>query len=175
MQCEFCQSREATIHLTEITDGVRTETHMCEQCAQEHGVGSKNYIPLNELLSNLLAAGPKEEEAGRRTLRLDEDSRLARQAETPRPASGRLGVHLYVGSLQLGSDPNLDGGDHLNAQHRSPGLLPEATMVNATPPFLARQALDAGAHFRKGGPGYSGTTQSSVVQNSSCQTGIPES
>jgi protein arginine kinase activator len=63
MQCEFCQSREATIHLTEITDGVRTETHMCEQCAQEHGVGSKNYIPLNELLSNLLAAGSKEEEA----------------------------------------------------------------------------------------------------------------
>ena len=63
MQCEFCQSREATIHLTEITDGVRTETHMCEQCAQEHGVGSKNYIPLNELLSNLLAAGSKEEES----------------------------------------------------------------------------------------------------------------
>jgi protein arginine kinase activator len=63
MQCEFCQSREATIHLTEITDGVRTETHMCEQCAQEHGVGSKNYIPLNELLSNLLSAGSKEEEA----------------------------------------------------------------------------------------------------------------
>jgi protein arginine kinase activator len=62
MQCEFCQSREATIHLTEISDGVRTETHMCEQCAAEQGVGSKNYIPLNELLSNLLAAGSKEEE-----------------------------------------------------------------------------------------------------------------
>jgi protein arginine kinase activator len=64
MQCEVCQSREATIHLTEITDGVRTETHLCEQCAQEQGVGAKSYIPLNELLSNLLAVGPKEQESG---------------------------------------------------------------------------------------------------------------
>jgi len=59
MQCEICQSREATIHLTEITDGVRTEMHLCEQCAQEQGVGAKSYIPLNELLSNLLSVGPK--------------------------------------------------------------------------------------------------------------------
>ena len=63
MQCEICQSREATIHLTEINEGVRTEMHLCEQCAQEQGVGVKNYIPLNELLSNLLAVGPKEEQS----------------------------------------------------------------------------------------------------------------
>lgn len=62
MQCEICQSREATIHLTEISDGVRTEMHLCEQCAQEQNVGAKSYIPLNELLSNLLSAGPKGEE-----------------------------------------------------------------------------------------------------------------
>jgi protein arginine kinase activator len=36
--------------------------HLCEHCAQEQGVGSKNYIPLNELLSNLLSVGPKEDE-----------------------------------------------------------------------------------------------------------------
>ena len=64
MQCEVCQSREATIHLTEITDGVRTEMHLCEQCAQEQGVGAKSYIPLNELLSNLLSVGQKEGETG---------------------------------------------------------------------------------------------------------------
>jgi protein arginine kinase activator len=61
MQCEICQSREATIHLTEINEGVRTEMHLCEQCAQEQGIGVKSYIPLNELLSNLLAVGPKED------------------------------------------------------------------------------------------------------------------
>lgn len=62
MQCEVCQNKEATIHLTEIADGVRTEMHLCEQCAQEQGVGTKSYIPLNELLSNLLSVGPKGEE-----------------------------------------------------------------------------------------------------------------
>jgi protein arginine kinase activator len=35
--------------------------HLCEQCAHEQGVGVKSYIPLNELLSNLLSAGSKEE------------------------------------------------------------------------------------------------------------------
>jgi protein arginine kinase activator len=65
MQCEVCQSREATIHLTEISDGVRTEMHLCEQCAQEQGIGIKSYIPLNELLSNLLSVGPKDEESSR--------------------------------------------------------------------------------------------------------------
>jgi protein arginine kinase activator len=38
--------------------------HLCEQCAQEQGVGVKSYIPLNELLSNLLSVGHKEEEPG---------------------------------------------------------------------------------------------------------------
>jgi protein arginine kinase activator len=38
--------------------------HLCEQCAQEQGVGAKSYIPLNELLSNLLSVGQKEEETG---------------------------------------------------------------------------------------------------------------
>jgi protein arginine kinase activator len=60
MQCQSCQKNEATVHLTEITDGVRTELHLCEQCAQEEGVTIKNQIPLNELLSSLLAAQPED-------------------------------------------------------------------------------------------------------------------
>jgi protein arginine kinase activator len=64
MHCEICQNKDATIHLTEITEGVRTEMHLCEHCAQEQGVGVKNYIPINELLSNLLAVGPKDEDSG---------------------------------------------------------------------------------------------------------------
>ena len=58
MQCQSCQKNEATVHLTEINDGVRTEMHLCEQCAQEEGVAVKSQIPLNELLSSLLAAQP---------------------------------------------------------------------------------------------------------------------
>jgi len=56
MQCQICQKNEATIHLTEITNGVRTEMHLCEQCAQEEGIAVKSQISLNELLSSLLSS-----------------------------------------------------------------------------------------------------------------------
>ena len=62
MQCQICQKNEATIHLTEISDGVRTEMHLCEHCAQDEGIAVKSQISLNELLSSLLAAQPADDE-----------------------------------------------------------------------------------------------------------------
>jgi protein arginine kinase activator len=62
MQCQICSKNEATIHLTEITDGMRSEMHICEHCAAEQGIAVKSQIPINELLSHLLAAQPAEEE-----------------------------------------------------------------------------------------------------------------
>jgi protein arginine kinase activator len=62
MQCQICQQTEATIHLTEIVEGMRTEMHICERCAQEQGIAVKSQIPLNELLSGLLASAPSDDE-----------------------------------------------------------------------------------------------------------------
>ena len=62
MQCQVCQKKEATIHLTEITDGVRTEMHLCEHCAQEEGIAVKSQLSINELLSGLLATQPSDDE-----------------------------------------------------------------------------------------------------------------
>jgi protein arginine kinase activator len=59
MQCQSCKQNTATIHLTEIVDGRRNETHLCESCAQQQGVTVKAQIPLNELLGSLLAAHPE--------------------------------------------------------------------------------------------------------------------
>ena len=56
MQCQRCKKNTATIHLTEIATGQRIETHLCEACAQEQGLAVKSQIPLNELLSSLLAS-----------------------------------------------------------------------------------------------------------------------
>lgn len=56
MLCQICKESAATIHLTEISHGQRSETHLCQHCAQQQGLGSQAQIPLNELLSNLLAA-----------------------------------------------------------------------------------------------------------------------
>ena len=55
MLCQSCNERTATIHLTEISDGLRVENHLCEVCAQKEGLAVKSQIPLNELLSTLLA------------------------------------------------------------------------------------------------------------------------
>lgn len=62
MQCQICNNNDATIHLTEIVDGKRTEMHICEQCAAEQGLAVKSQIPINELLSGLLAAQPSDDE-----------------------------------------------------------------------------------------------------------------
>ncbi len=62
MQCQICSKNDATIHLTEIADGVRAEMHICEHCAHEQGIAVKSQIPLNELLSSLLAVQPSDEE-----------------------------------------------------------------------------------------------------------------
>jgi protein arginine kinase activator len=62
MQCQICTKNDATIHLTEISDGVRTEIHVCETCAVEQDIAVKSHIPINELLSNLLASQPTDAE-----------------------------------------------------------------------------------------------------------------
>lgn len=33
MNCEECGKRQATLHLTKIVNGEKTEYHICEQCA----------------------------------------------------------------------------------------------------------------------------------------------
>ena len=62
MRCQICKKNTATIHLTEITDGLRSEMHLCEHCAVEQGIAVKSQIPINELLSDLLASQPLDDE-----------------------------------------------------------------------------------------------------------------
>jgi len=62
MQCENCKKNSATIHLTEIVDGQRREMHLCESCAAELGIVIKSQIPINELLSGLLASQPPDDQ-----------------------------------------------------------------------------------------------------------------
>ena len=62
MQCQICNKRVATIHLTEITEGVRSEMHICEHCAAEQGIASQSQMSINELLTNLLAVQPSDDE-----------------------------------------------------------------------------------------------------------------
>ncbi|MDD5134829.1 MAG: UvrB/UvrC motif-containing protein [Phycisphaerae bacterium] len=64
MQCELCKVKAATVHLTEIIDGRRTESHLCQACAQKEGISIKSQLSLNELLSSLIAAHEQTDEQG---------------------------------------------------------------------------------------------------------------
>ena len=55
MICEHCQKREATVHLTEITDGKVQEINLCEKCAEEKGVTIKPFS-ISDFLSALASA-----------------------------------------------------------------------------------------------------------------------
>ncbi len=41
MQCERCKKTEASIHLTEIIKDVKSEVHLCEECARDIGLNTK--------------------------------------------------------------------------------------------------------------------------------------
>lgn len=64
MFCQICKKTEATIHLTEIHDGQRSEMHLCQACAVEQGVTAKSQMSLNELLGSLLSVAPTDDEMG---------------------------------------------------------------------------------------------------------------
>lgn len=56
MFCERCKKKEATIHLSEIMKDIKSEVHLCEQCAREVGLNTKisNFtLTLPEMLTFL--------------------------------------------------------------------------------------------------------------------------
>lgn len=61
MVCQECNKRPATLYLTKIINGEKTETHMCEACAREKGEmipGSPGGFSIHNLLSGLLNFEP---------------------------------------------------------------------------------------------------------------------
>jgi protein arginine kinase activator len=51
--CESCQQNLATVHLTEIVQKYKKETHLCEACAKSRGVPFKPQFSVKEFLGNL--------------------------------------------------------------------------------------------------------------------------
>lgn len=53
LQCEKC-GRQATVHLTEIADGQKSERHFCEECAATEGITVKAQMPITKLLEEMV-------------------------------------------------------------------------------------------------------------------------
>ncbi len=60
MNCEECGKRPATLHLTKIVNGEKTEYHICEHCAKEKGdvISDFSNFSIHNLLSGLLDFDP---------------------------------------------------------------------------------------------------------------------
>ena len=61
MLCENCNKNDATIHYTEIVNGVISEHHICGECAKEldlsyYSDGLSSELPFAKLLTGLLAS-----------------------------------------------------------------------------------------------------------------------
>ena len=56
MLCKRCNKNEATIHITEVSNGQHHESHLCEQCAEADGAVIKNPVTINQLLSSFIMA-----------------------------------------------------------------------------------------------------------------------
>ena len=60
MMCDKCKIRPATVHYTQIINGVKTEMNLCQQCAAEEGIlGSEVFstfapFSVQNLLSGLM-------------------------------------------------------------------------------------------------------------------------
>jgi len=59
VQCQICNKNTATIHLTEISEGARSEMHLCEHCAQEKNM----VLAFPSLLSTLVKGGAETRES----------------------------------------------------------------------------------------------------------------
>ena len=57
MMCQNCQQRQATVHVTKVVNNVKTELHLCQECASKSGdlqVLGGPQVMFSNLISGLL-------------------------------------------------------------------------------------------------------------------------
>jgi protein arginine kinase activator len=64
MFCDVCQSKEATVFLTQIVEGKMQKVNLCEGCSKEKGVNDPTGFALADLLLGLGAAQEIEKNPG---------------------------------------------------------------------------------------------------------------
>lgn len=53
MKCECCHNADATIHLTQVVDGVAKKLNLCQVCAQKNGIDLNSPISITDVLLGL--------------------------------------------------------------------------------------------------------------------------
>jgi len=60
MKCQACHQKPATVHLTEIVQKSKRETHLCEDCARDKGVSYQPAFSVKAYLGGLSKDEPVE-------------------------------------------------------------------------------------------------------------------
>ncbi|HZG14770.1 MAG TPA: UvrB/UvrC motif-containing protein [Candidatus Bathyarchaeia archaeon] len=165
MNCEECGKRPATLHLTKIVNGEKTEYHICEQCAKEKGdvFGGFGNFGINQLLSGLLNFDPMMKKEGSPTKEGSATTQKALRCETcgltyaQFSKSGRFGCSDCYRFLGDRLDP-LFRRIHGNTQHI--GKVPERTggkikvrkeldqLKSALQQYVAKEEFEKAAEIR---------------------------
>lgn len=56
MLCDNCNKNEATVHYTEVINGVKNERHLCSECMQELDYGMEGEFPFSKLIRGILSS-----------------------------------------------------------------------------------------------------------------------
>lgn len=51
MICQSCNQREANVHITKIINGVKTEMHLCDECAKKQDISGGNAFSFSSPMS----------------------------------------------------------------------------------------------------------------------------
>ena len=67
MKCQVCGSNPATVHLTDIVQGKKKETHLCQACAEGQQILQHQELNLPAILQTLIGqhVGPQADELAR--------------------------------------------------------------------------------------------------------------
>lgn len=124
MKCQFCDN-SATVHLTDIVNGVKKETHLCQGCAEKQQIIKHQELNLSAILQSVIGQhiGPLTDELARLTCPACGIKYMEFKA------GGRLGCPHDYEVFQEALDPLLK---RIHRANRHVGKVPPRAMAQAS-------------------------------------------
>ena len=111
MKCESCNINEATIHLTQVVNGVVKKVHICQECAEKSGLDLNSPISITDILLGL--GGTQEQEVD---LPFESSCPVCHLRRNDFKKGGRLGcAHCYENFM--GEVNSVISAMHHSTQH----------------------------------------------------------
>jgi protein arginine kinase activator len=140
MICESCHQNLATVHLTEIVQKYKKETHLCEECARTKGVPYKNQLSVKEFLGGLAGAAGGKKEADPPVVASSAAAPAAPEFAEPCPSCG-LSFAEFRSTGRLGC--------HNDYEHFGRGLRPLLEKIHGSVQHTGRVPARVGARIER--------------------------